>query len=99
MFDIGYWVKNKTEEQNIYSRIFNTKNKRLPTGNGATIYENKSNIRGVCVVTIDSNFNYSQIIKSTKAFDNVQLAITYADINLSETFSLDKPLNFSVLIE
>ena len=99
MFDIGYWVKNKTEEQNIYSRIFNTKDKRLPTGNAATIYENKSNKRCVCVVTIDSNFNYSQIIKSTKAFDNVQLAITYADINLSETFTLDKPLNFSVLIE
>lgn len=98
MFDVGYWIKEETEDQNVYARVFNSKDKRLPDGNAATIYENKINKRCVCVVTIDSEFNYNKIIKNTKAFNNVQLAITYADIKLSETFTLKKPLNFSVLI-
>ena len=98
MFDVGYWVKEETEDQNVYARVFNSKDKRLPEGNAATIYENKINKRCVCVVTTDTEFNYNKIIKNTKAFNNVQLAITYADIKLSETFALKKPLNFSVLI-
>ena len=98
MFDVGYWVKEETEDQNVYARVFNSKDKRLPEGNAATIYENKINKRCVCVVTTDTEFNYNKIIKNTKAFNNVQLAITYADIKLSETFTLKKPLNFSVLI-
>ena len=98
MFDVRYWTREETEDQNIYSRVFNSNNKRLPDGNAATIYENKINKKCVCVVTIDSKFNYNNIIKNTKAFNSIHLAITYADIKLSETFTVNKPLNFSVLI-
>ena len=99
MFDVLYWIKSKDDFDTTisYSRLFNKDKDTLIHGNAATVFYNKLLNNYVCIVITKQSNDYRLIIKNTECFTNPQLALTYADVRLSEFFDIEEPLNLSII--